>query len=442
MENSKFDIEFVKKRVLAKYPYFGSILKSVKYQLVDDSTGIKTAATDGNTIYFNQTFMENLSLDNQLFIFAHEVAHIACKHFARQKNRDTKLWNLATDAVINQLLIKDKLKIPKDAINYQDALNMSSESYYKKLVEIKNNQSNLLNKLMQDAEKISNHSLWNNDIENDNKNQDQKQGDADDTTDITEKVQEKSKGKSDNNQDSNDDEIVEQDIFENNRVLKKELADEIKNELEKKLKGKGDKFSQVFKASSIGKATKPVHNWKRRLKKELEIDDECWGRKFSDSHNNYAMRIEDCTYDEQAETEIILDVSGSVSEELLRTFLRQVKTILHCSKIKVGFFSTVFSGFKEIKSEKDIDNLQIDIGGGTDFDLANRSFSNDKTINKICFTDGIDYGDPEIENSRKDIIWVSFANKKFRPGKCKVIYVDPEDIIDYKINGQDDELVM
>lgn len=59
------------------------------------------------------------------------------------------------------------------------------------------------------------------------------------------------------------------------------------------------------------------------------------------------------------ESEILLDVSFSVSEVLLRNFLRECKNILQTSNVKVGFFDTKFYGFTKIKSLNDIDNIKF-----------------------------------------------------------------------------------
>lgn len=79
------------------------------------------------------------------------------------------------------------------------------------------------------------------------------------------------------------------------------------------------------------------------------------------------------------------------------------------------------------------------MGGGTDFDAASRAFSTKKDVNKICFTDGEDGGDACIKNKRKDIIWISFENKNFKPDNGKVIYVSPSEIEkDSKENDYDE----
>lgn len=87
------------------------------------------------------------------------------------------------------------------------------------------------------------------------------------------------------------------------------------------------------------------------------------------------------------ETEILLETSGSVSEVLLKKFLRECKNILENSKVKVGCFNTEFHGFTELKKPEDIDNMRFPIGGETDFDVAVEAFSR-KATNKIIFTDG------------------------------------------------------
>ncbi len=58
------------------------------------------------------------------------------------------------------------------------------------------------------------------------------------------------------------------------------------------------------------------------------------------------------------ETEIVLDTSGSISEKMLKNFLRECRYIIEESKVKVGCFDTKFYGFHEIKSLKDIDEME------------------------------------------------------------------------------------
>ena len=127
-----FDIENIKRKMLVKYPFFGSIVANVMYK---ENTSISTACTDGKTIYYNTDFLNKLTELEQIFIFAHEVCHIAFNHVFRSEGKNKLIWNVATDAVINAFLKRDGLKLVNGVIEIDDALNFDSEELYRKLLE-------------------------------------------------------------------------------------------------------------------------------------------------------------------------------------------------------------------------------------------------------------------------------------------------------------------
>lgn len=419
--------------MLRKYPTFGSTISSVKYVKTKD---IPTAATNGKIIYYNEDFMSGLTDDQQTFILSHEVCHIALSHIERGEGKDKRLWNIATDAVINKHLERDGLAMVDGVVNIDNALEYDAEELYEKLLKEneekqKQNKDGNSEKGNEDNVGHDSHEMWGSGDElegGDDNNEQDEQSNSNDT-------QEVNKGANDG-QKSNKPTVSEKEQFEKNAEERTSRAQRIMDEL----KGQSGSFGgseKLFKPGEVGVAKKAVTNWKRTLVRYLEIEDEVWGHRFSDSGNNYAARIEDIELEDMAETEIILDTSGSVSQELLKSFLRQVKLVLKTSKIKVGTFSNDFNGFVEIKNKDDIDNLQLHIGGGTNFDAASRAFSRGRNFNRICFTDGMDGGDAKIRDKRNDIVWVSFENKHFRPDKGRVIYV-PENEIYLKRATKDD----
>jgi len=108
---------------------------------------IKTAGTDGEVIYYNSEFLEGLSVEEQTFVFAHEVCHIAFNHILRSDGRDDEIWNYATDAVINAFLKRDGLKMPENAVDIVNAINYDADQLYEMLLEQKkNNQGNKVSK--------------------------------------------------------------------------------------------------------------------------------------------------------------------------------------------------------------------------------------------------------------------------------------------------------
>ena len=129
-----FDIEIIKRKMLVKYPFFGSVVANVDYRA---NTKIPTAGTDGKVVYYNPDFLEKLSIDEQTFIFAHEICHIAFNHILRSEGKNPKIWNIATDAVINAFLKRDGLKMVEGVVDMADAINYDAEQLYEKLLQEK-----------------------------------------------------------------------------------------------------------------------------------------------------------------------------------------------------------------------------------------------------------------------------------------------------------------
>ena len=88
-------------------PFFGSLIMQLPLQ--EENTWCTTAAVDGRYIYWNRKFFENLSLDEVIFVLAHEVMHCVYDHFGRRGHRDPGYWNMAGDFVINAMLINEKI---------------------------------------------------------------------------------------------------------------------------------------------------------------------------------------------------------------------------------------------------------------------------------------------------------------------------------------------
>ena len=169
----------------------------------------------------------------------------------------------------------------------------------------------------------------------------------------------------------------------------------------------------------------PLINWPLILKRPIEIVELDWSYKNAYIEDGVVFsNLEESSYLLHYETEIVLDTSGSIDDELLRSFLRECKNILNFSKIKVGCFDRKFYGFKEIKSLKDIDEFIFVGRGGTDFEVAVTAFSKNAD-NKIIFTDGETF----MPNTEMDAIWVVFGDTKINPKGGKVIYIDRKKLI-------------
>ena len=476
----KYDIVALKRKMLVKYPFFGSVVASVGYK---ENKDIPTAGTDGETIYYNPEYLEKLSVLEQTFIFAHEVCHIAFNHILRSEGKDHELWNVATDGVINQFLKRDGLKIAPGGVDMTEAINYDAEQLYEKLLQEKqqgqqqsgqgNSQQNQQGNQQQDQQQSSGGSQGGN-----NQQQPQSQEQANSES-VSSQQQEKQSQEQvgGSGKDSQKEDKSKQDVGHDTHSMweqavkkhkeqqeksdeKESLLDKLlgkdkeKIELEKKqeeLKSMGEKgaFKKnledkkkqleelkeaiLKQASQAGISTnrdirtvndigtaKPLIDWRYVLREAIKYDVD-WSYKNATLEDG----VVSANLEEQPmpETEIVLDTSGSINEVLLKNFLRECKNILQHTKLKVGCFDTEFYGFHEIRTEEDIEKMQFEGGGGTDFDVAVGAFSR-RVENKIIFTDG--------EASMPDMplvaIWIVFGGKRINPKGGKVIHVDDEQL--------------
>ena len=78
--------------------------------------------------------------------------------------------------------------------------------------------------------------------------------------------------------------------------------------------------------------------------------------------------------------------------------------------------------------------MQFEGGGGTDFNVAVKSFSR-RVENKIIFTDG----EASMPDMQLDAIWIVFGGERIKPKGGRVIHITPEQLdrlYSYKIESE------
>ena len=95
-------------KMLFQHPFFGQLAIRLK---LEEATGdwCPTAATDGRKFYYNPEFVMQLDDEEVLFLVGHELGHVIFEHFLRKEGRDSILWNMAGDYVINYILKREKI---------------------------------------------------------------------------------------------------------------------------------------------------------------------------------------------------------------------------------------------------------------------------------------------------------------------------------------------
>lgn len=432
----------VKRKMLAKYPRFGSEIAVANIEF-KDNLKYHTAATDGKNIYVDPNYFASLSENDRLFTIAHEIMHIKFMHMFRLKDksgvkRDPELWNIATDAIINANLERDGFTIKEGYVNMPEALDYSAEEFYQKLLQEKEkkeqeqedeqNSNNENSEQTENQESDNNksqgddHSLWEEAFKEQQNSG--KKGQRQDKN--TQKQAQKQTQEQDQEQEEEqiDTDFDERGEFEDNR---KEKREKFKSRREKTEKDIRNTDKGTIELGDIGKSKEEI-DWKLLIRKEIEKSETIWSQRRSIAENNYAYRLEENDIEDDAETEVMIDVSGSVDLELVKSFLRQLKPLLQQSKLRVGCFNEQFWGMVDIKNVREIDNFTIPRGHSAwteDWDLAVRSFTKKREINKIVFTDGYPCPGtmPKEDLKRENIIWLVYGNKDFKPCCGKVINI-------------------
>lgn len=382
-----YDIAILKRKVLAMYPFFGSVAANVEYQEIED-TGIMK--NDGSTIFYDPRYMSTLSDNDQLFLLAHELCHIAFEHKERGVGKDPTVWMSATDAVINQMLKRDGLEIISGGIDYPEAIDYSAEEYYELLLSEKLDIELIDGQLEGQETPSDSHG-------------ESKQEDTGDNSD------------EDENEESYKELPLEEDRDD-------EDEDDEYTLIEEKESDAGNAVNRDIRTVEEIGASAPLIDWRVILPNTIN-----YGVDWSYSNAILEDNIVRPVLEELPipETEIILDTSWSVDEDLLRNFLRECKNILTFSKMKAGCFDTVFYGFHDIRNEKDIDDMVFEGGGGTDFNAAVNAFTL-RVDNRIIFTDG----QAPMPDKPMNAIWVVYGDEEIAPDGGTVIRISPEQLND------------
>lgn len=130
MKPSKLDK--AKAQIVLDHPFFASIL--LRRQLIkrDD---IPTLAVDAKgRIYYNEKFLDTLTVPQIVWGLCHEVGHVIGQHALRRGTRNHRGWNYAGDAWINDTLTDAKVGDPiPNTVDMPGSRNDTVENIYDNL---------------------------------------------------------------------------------------------------------------------------------------------------------------------------------------------------------------------------------------------------------------------------------------------------------------------
>ena len=142
-----------KTAMLLHCPFFASLLLDMmtihlgKFPQIFPP-GNETMATNGKKIWIDEDFIQSLKLPEAVFVMCHEVGHAMWSHMSRGKSYsdtgfdgkkfDPRLWNIAGDYVINDMLVQSKIgKMPKIGLHDESIAQSGDmvDEVYRKLLK-------------------------------------------------------------------------------------------------------------------------------------------------------------------------------------------------------------------------------------------------------------------------------------------------------------------
>lgn len=112
-------------KVQDDYPFYSYIL--CHFRMTADTDGsIPTAGVDkhGN-FYYDEGFITSLNIKEMQGVLLHEALHTAKGDFFRKGKRDSTIWNIASDCIINYILKQESITLPKCALNPDSSGNIT-----------------------------------------------------------------------------------------------------------------------------------------------------------------------------------------------------------------------------------------------------------------------------------------------------------------------------
>ena len=346
--------------LLLKAPFFGNLATRLKLINADEWCG--TAATDGRNFYYNSEFVNKLPQKQIEFLVGHEVLHVVYDHMGRVGTRDKRLFNCAADYCVNADLKSQRIGefIPVGLYDKKYD-GWSSEEVY--------------DDLYANADKI--------DIDQLLKQLLDEHLDGDDDGD----------GEGDGDKEGTGRPGPGKMTAEEKRALRDEIREAVLQAAE--AAGAGNLPAGVKRM--INTLTNPQMNWRELIRQQIQSlvkSDFTWMRPSRRGWDLDAV-MPGNNFAETIDVSVAIDASGSMSNEMLRDILSEVKGIMQSFddfKLRVWSFDTEVYGMELFTPDNidDIDMYDVQGGGGTSFE-CNWEFMKENEIAPkffVMFTDG------------------------------------------------------
>jgi predicted metal-dependent peptidase len=410
----KLNISKARLRLLFSQVFFGTLAMQLKLVDATDAGWCPTAAVDGRNIFYNRKFFGDLDVEELVFVFCHEILHVALDHFGRRAHRDPEWWNMANDYVINGMLVTEKIgKMPTKKVEDPNAKANGSETSQRVG--------------LYDAKYIG----WTSEAVYDDleKRKVKKQLTLDVHIEMGDDAND-GKGKKANT--GIPVEISGKDL--------KQIREEVKNKVLQAAQAAAGKLPASLKRL-VDDLVEPMINWKTLLEQNIQsciVDDFSW-TKPNRRHMYTGIFLPTLTKDDTIDLQIAIDVSGSITDKMAMEFISEIYGIMgmyHSFKIGILCFDTQIYNYQEFTEDTKDELLSYECtgGGGTDFSsFWNYWIEHELEPKKaVIFTDGFNCSANWGPTDYCDTLWIITEGAKTRvmPPFGQYAYFSSEDGVD------------
>lgn len=125
-------VKKAKVQLTINHPFFAQIVLHRRIEISDKVS--RAYITQRGRIVVGTRFAAGMKVQQMVFLLAHEAMHYAMLHLLRRKHRDMSKWNVACDAVINDLLEAAKVgEFIEDGVKMPGSKDKTSEKVYDEL---------------------------------------------------------------------------------------------------------------------------------------------------------------------------------------------------------------------------------------------------------------------------------------------------------------------
>ena len=444
---------------------------------------VDTQATDGVHLFVNPQFTNNLTYEQKIFVTLHELMHNIFQHLRRERAAgmtDHMRANIAADHEVNLALSHVKplsYNLIKDmgACIDQKYETWSFERIYADNPPMngtpapKQQQGQSSSQQGQSGQSSSQQGQSGQSSSQQGQSSSDSNTYKDENGDIIRKVT-KEDTKSPMNESGQTagtytdsktgDKIAKEEGYDESTPSESSIESEWRKEAEEISKKMGDKIGNLSQVlNDIAKSKK---NWRKILRQIVGLALSSTATEYRYTNKNILAtqgRLARADKPKENVTNYItcmVDTSGSMTVELMRKCLGEVyglATQKRPEKLLVTQCDTsiqdvkIYNNMREF--DRDIKNIRISGGGGTDFKdfwkflkSQGKGYTNDRSIQStlvtptdlaIIFTDGYVDQIPRDKNTMKYLIWVILDNTRFelhdkKDMKTKVIYLNTKEM--------------